>query len=239
MCLVNDAVYIAKYASKEKCESLYGYIPGDNKKHPKEWTATGTQFAVPYVFKKLFSKEEILFEDMCETKSVTSALYLDMDESIPLRDREDSYLFSVVKQVRAIIASGNKEIYERVSQKDANTCNAWHHLSDEEVDARIAKGHNYRFIGKVGQFCPIKEGCGGGVLYREKDGKYYAATGSKGYRWVESEKVRTLGKEQDIDLSYYDNLAKDAAKALWQYGSIDWFTSDEEYSPENNGIFPF
>ena len=48
MCLVNDAVYIAKYK--------------DGK-----WTATGTQFQIPYVFKKLFSGEEIAFEDVCET----------------------------------------------------------------------------------------------------------------------------------------------------------------------------
>lgn len=81
-CLVNDAVYIAKYAQPEKCEELYGYIPGDNKKNGGKWTATGTQFAVPYVFKKLFSKEDILFSDMCETKSVTSSLYLDMNEEI-------------------------------------------------------------------------------------------------------------------------------------------------------------
>lgn len=64
MCLVNDAVYIAKY---------------DNG----EWTATGTQFQIPYVFKKLFSKEDILFDDLCETKSVTSSLYLDMNENLP------------------------------------------------------------------------------------------------------------------------------------------------------------
>ena len=50
MCLVNDAVYIAKYATAEKCEELYGYAPGDNKKNPNQWTATGTQFQVPYVF---------------------------------------------------------------------------------------------------------------------------------------------------------------------------------------------
>ena len=61
MCLVNDAVYIARYK---------------DGKHAGEWTATGTQFQVPYVFKKLFSKEPIKFEDMCESKSVTSALYL-------------------------------------------------------------------------------------------------------------------------------------------------------------------
>ena len=28
---------------------------------------------------------------------------------------------------------------------------------------------------------------------REKNGRYYAATGSKGYRWLESEMVRELG----------------------------------------------
>lgn len=61
MCLVNDAVYIAKYR---------------DGKHAGEWTATGTQFQVPYVFKTLFSKEPIEFDDLCETKSVSTALYL-------------------------------------------------------------------------------------------------------------------------------------------------------------------
>ena len=82
MCLVNDAVYIAKYASKEKCESLYGYIPDDNNKHPLEWTATGTQFAVPFVFKTLFSKEKLTFEDLCVVNNVQTSLYLDMNENL-------------------------------------------------------------------------------------------------------------------------------------------------------------
>lgn len=64
MCLVNDAVYIAQYDDGS-------------------WTATGTQFQVPYVFKKLFTHEPIEFSDMCETKQVTSALYLDMNERLP------------------------------------------------------------------------------------------------------------------------------------------------------------
>ena len=87
MCLVNDAVYIAKYASLEWCEEHYGYVPKDNRKAIEEehkfWTATGTQFAVPYVFKTLFSHEDIKFEDMCETKSVsgTGEIYICDDES--------------------------------------------------------------------------------------------------------------------------------------------------------------
>ena len=65
MCLVNEAVYIAKYATMDKCTELYGeaYVNKsrdtlkDNKKKGGSWTATGTQFQIPYVFKRLFSKE--------------------------------------------------------------------------------------------------------------------------------------------------------------------------------------
>lgn len=83
MCLVNDAVYIAKYDTPDDAKAQYGYVPVDLEEEGGQWTATGTQFAVPYVFKTLFSGEPIEFDDMCETKSVTSALYLDMNEGLP------------------------------------------------------------------------------------------------------------------------------------------------------------
>lgn len=152
MCLVNDAVYIARYE--------------DGK-----WTATGTQFQVPYVFKKLFSKEPIEFDDLCETKSVSTALYLDMNEGLP----EDA--------------------------------------------------HNYKFVGRVGRFSPIKPGCGGGLLLRKTDKGYSAATGSKGYRWMESEEVKKLGKEKDVDRSYYDRLVDEAVETISQYGDFEQFIS--------------
>lgn len=212
-CLVNDAVYIARHATKEKCEELYGYIPGDNYKKPGGWTATGTQFQIPYVFKKLFSKEEIIFNDMCETKSVTSALYLDMNEDLP----------DVSKEEKALELWKKKWI-DSIDSLPRNETNA-----KSSLEADIYKGHNYRFIGKVGQFCPIKAGCGGGLLMREKDGKYYAATGSKGYRWLESEMVSELGKEDNIDRSYYDKMVDEAVKAISEYGDFEWFVSDEPY----------
>src|SRR5699024_6121358 len=54
--------------------------------------STGTQFAVPYVFKTLFSKEPIVFDDMCETKSVQKgAIYLDKNERLP--EGEHNYIF--------------------------------------------------------------------------------------------------------------------------------------------------
>ena len=166
MCLVNDAVYIARY---------------ENGK----WTATGKQFQVPYVFKTLFSKEDILFDDLCETFEVKTALYLDMNENLP---------------------------------------------EDE---------HDYHFVGKVGRFCPMISGAGGGILLREgkdKDGnqKFGAATGSKGYRWLESEMVYSFKDLRDkIDHSYYDKLVDDAVEAISihgnEYGTYEWFISDEPY----------
>ena len=206
MCLVNNAVYIAKYR---------------DGKNAGEWTATGTQFAVPYVFKKLFSKKPIVFEDMCETKSVTTALYLDANESLP-----DVTAYEAELEFRTKLAKNpdDKTIERKLNPKFGR-------MTDEKIIEKIATGHDYRFIGKVGNFCPMKPGTNGGLLCREKDGKYYAATGSKGYRWMESEMVRDLGKEDDIDRSYYDKLVDDAADAISQYGDLEWFVSDDPVEP--------
>lgn len=164
ICLVNDAVYVCKYTDGP-----------ENGKKAGKWDATGKQFQVPYVFKKLFSKEPIEFSDMCETKSVETALYLDFNENLPEGE------------------------------------------------------HDYRFVGKTGQFCPIKDGCGGGVLLREKDGKYSAAESTKGYRWLEAEIVQKLGKEDDINTEYYEKLVDKAKGTLEKFGSYDEFISEKEF----------
>ena len=215
MCLVNDAVYIAKYADGATCEKLYGYVPGDNRDHPLTWTATGTQFQVPYVFKTLFSKEPIVFEDMCETKSVQGALYLDKNENLPdVSEYEKEYEKLESKYRKGLLSD---TVFEA-------TC--------AELSEKIAEGHDYHFVGKVGQFTPILAGRGGAVLYRKQDNKYNAATGTTGYRWLESEMVKTLGKEADIDKSYYIRLVDDAVEAISQYGDFNWFVSDDPYIPK-------
>lgn len=212
MCLVNDAVYIAK----------------DEK---GEWHATGTQFAVPYVFKTLFSKDTIRFDDLCETKSVSTALYLDMNESLPDVSNLEKEHERVLKEREKAEKEGITDSYPEWFVEDMNK-------QLDELRIEIAKGHDYHFIGRVGRFCPIKPGEGGGILYREKDGKYYAATGSKGYRWLESEMVKELGKEFDIDRGYYDNLVDQAVEEISKYGDFEWFASDDFEVPEwgaNNG----
>lgn len=60
---------------------------------------------------------------------------------------------------------------------------------------------------------------------REQNGKYHAATNTKGYRWLESETVKDLGKEDDIDLSYYNNLVDEAVTDISKYGDFEAFVS--------------
>lgn len=166
ICLVNKSTFIAHCAE-------------DDPDTPNQWYAKADQFQVPYVFKTLFSKEPIRFEDMCEVLSVKTALYLREDENDP------------------------------------------------------------EFVGRVGQFCPIKPGHGGKELLRESkdaDGnvKYGAATGTKGYFWLESEVVRQLRKEDDIDRSYYDDMVTKAVEAISQFGDFERFVDlDHPYPTES------
>lgn len=148
MCLVNKAVYV-------------DYCDG-------HWSATGAQFQHPYVFKELFSKEELDIKDVAETKSVTTALYLN---------------------------NGSEE--------------------NPEME----------FVGKTGAFVPVNRG--GGILLREKDGNYHAASGSTGYRWVQFEAFKNAHPEdwkEWVDWGYFEGLADTAKAAVSEYGDFEAFT---------------
>lgn len=215
MCLVNGSTYVAKFATPEKCQEIFGCVPGDNKKYPGQWAATAKQFQVPYVFKTLFSKEPITFEDMCETFETKTALYLDKNEDLPDVSEYQKKLDKLEdKYKKGLISDTTFETEGRT------------------INEKIKEGHDLHFVGKVGQFCPIKPGCGGAILYRKQGSGYYAATGTTGYRWLESEMVKELGKEGDIDESYYIKLVDDAVAAISKYGDFEWFVSDDPYIPE-------
>lgn len=144
-CLVNDAVYIAREGDK--------------------WTAVGAQFQHPYVYKSLFSKEEITFDDLCETKNVTQgAMYLEFEEDKPMV-----------------------------------------------------------YVGRTGSFVPVK--ILGGTLWRIKDEKRYAVTGTKGYKWVERDMAmaRKEPYEEFVDYSYFEELKQAAEDAIDYFGAFDKF----------------
>lgn len=244
MCIVNDAVYIAKYASAKRCRELYGYVPGDNEEKGGKWTATGKQFQVPYVFKTLFSKEPIEFPDLCETNSVTTEMHLDCNEGYP-----DVSMWEDLKDARSL---AERKGFEELTRKQQNIVNEYQLITDDEVKSEIAKGHNRHFVGKVGQFCPVIEGSGGGVLERYgEDGKYSAVAGTKRpsggvYRWLETEVVKSLGLEDRIDRSYYNDLVDKAVEELSKYCDLEAFTaedSDESWMDIPEGVegeeYPF
>ena len=65
-CLVNDAVYVAKYTEQLDTGCRI------------RWETVGAQFQHPYVFKTLFSGDAINFADYCEGRSVQKGtMYLD------------------------------------------------------------------------------------------------------------------------------------------------------------------
>ena len=168
ICLVNNAVYIAKYKEPHKDKKTGNDI---------WWTATGAEFQHPYIFKKLFSHEEIEFNDLKETKEVrVGSLYLDMNENLPEGE------------------------------------------------------HDYHFVGRIGAFVPIKEGCGGGDLLQIDGDNVSFATGSKGHKWLEAEAVQLLDKQNDIDYEYYDNLVRKAYNHINEFGDADKFiNNDKQY----------
>lgn len=62
MALVNKAVYIAEYHDKDKGKDV--------------WSATGSQFAEPVVYKTLFTRDELVEDDYFTTKTATAPIYL-------------------------------------------------------------------------------------------------------------------------------------------------------------------
>lgn len=207
-CLLNDAAYIAK------CDD------------GSTWITKATQFSKdknPFVYKTLFSKEKIEFKDMCETMSVTKgALYLDMNEELgdPVDDKYEKELKKLERLIKKEASREDIGKQEMIVEK----------LLDE-----LPKHHDYRFVGRVGLFTPIKKGGGGGTLYRMENNKYYAASGTTGYRWLESEHVKKYGMEGLVDKSFYiskvdeaiediNNVAKECGKPEYNF---EWFVSDD------------
>jgi hypothetical protein len=94
-CLVNDAVYIAREGSADLAK----------------WNAVGAQFQHPYVYKTLFSDDDIKFDDMCETKQVVKgAMYLDFANSFKPGPNDADKMHFVGKTGRFVPVTESSEI---------------------------------------------------------------------------------------------------------------------------------
>lgn len=225
MCLIDKAQYVAAYMEPEKCKQLYGYIPGDNKDHFEShnhpWTTTGDAFQHPYIFKTLFSGEAIGFKDMCETKAVKdAAIYIDTNEGMPDVSYEEK------EMDRRIYNKQHPDKPKRLDPEYAN-------FSDDDLAVLISHGHQYNFVGRVGNFFPVKDGVGGGWLVSLRNGKYSSVAGAKGYRWIEANVAKLRCLQDDWDHRYFDNLISGAINAINTFGNFNMFIDcSKEYSYE-------
>lgn len=167
LCLVNEAVYIAR-SIKEDDACVWRGPQHILEPECFKWTAVGAQFAHPYVFKTLFEKSDLTFDDFCETKSVMQgSMYLDFSET------------------------GLVE--------------------------------NMVHVGRCGSFVPVSRN--GGELWRVKDDKKYAVTGTKGYFWIDRDMARNRAKvdELEIEMEYFEELRAKAENAIAQFSESEDF----------------
>src|SRR5690606_39894851 len=119
-----------------------------------------------YVYKTLFSKEQVTFDDLTETKSVTSALYIDFGQGDGGEVDDTPMAFDDIAL---------QQLEEPVQLPDENP---------EAFAVRYDKGlRGHRLltvgprtvseksgptsVGKLGSFSPITRGGGGGIVRRE------------------------------------------------------------------------
>lgn len=235
ICLVNDAVYIAKFATENWCKSIYGYSPEECAEEGGHWTATGTQFQIPYVFKTCFSHEKIVFDDMCEIKEVKTAMYLDFNEGLDIHEDPVTHVIEIdhnkpiLERLDKIRKDLKKNPNKKLTKSETALIERFSGMSDEDLAKELSKYHNYHFVGKVGYFCPIKPGCGGAELVKEAtkasgDIGFDCVTGTKGYRWLEAANVKDV-REDDIDTRYYKELVDTAIDTISQFGDYYAFVA--------------
>ena len=149
ICLVNDAVYIAKEENGE-------------------WTATGAEFAHPYIFKTLFSHEDINTYDLGEVKNVSKGeMYIDFNESgnddyqfigkisefLPVKEGVGGGELFVKRDDKYSSVAGTKGIrwmeaeYIRSAHKeDYIDMNYYNHLAEKAIEHINEFGNFERFI---------------------------------------------------------------------------------------------
>ena len=183
-----------------------------------KWVFKADEFKHPFVRKTLFTHEPIIFEDYCMTFSTKDALHLDLNEGledpIPMEKR---FKYLSNKLLKGQTPKGFTSLDE--VEKEMG-----------ELDSKIRAAHRLKFVGKVGQFTPVIDGTGGGILYRVSNGRNNAVGGTDGFRWLESDTVRNAHLEDRIDLNYFRKLAdkaKDDISSL-PNANFEWFVSEEE-----------
>ena len=134
-------------------------------------------------------------------------MYVDLNYNLPDVTNDEKLLVKYKTQLK------NNKINETEYSK-----------LEKELTDKIKEGHNYRFIGRIGNFVPVIDTFdGGGPLVRSKDGiKYDSVTGTKGYRFAEAQLVKN-NYENVSDYSYFEKLVNDTISDISELGDYNSF----------------
>lgn len=180
MCIVNGSTYIAKVSEG---------------KHAGEWVAVAAQFQHPFVFKSLFTKEPLIFEDFCEVKEVKTNMVLDFNEGLDEGEHKYEYVGKVGSYVPVKAGFGGGVLLRDKGDLYKKQYEAW-------------KENPYDKNGKP----------------KPEPSRYVSVTGADGYRWLNSEVLKNNPNwRKMVDMSYYQKLAGDAKDAINEYGDFEQF----------------
>lgn len=186
-----------------------------------KWVTKADQFKKekqPFLFKTLFSHEPYEFKDFCEVMSVKEgAIYLDMNEDLTDVAEDEKIHEKIMRKLQKAGISISPNVYDDTDDSEL-----------QALREKIRSGHNLKFVGRVGQFTPVKPGAGGGILYRVQNGKRYAIGGTTGYRWYESAHVKKYGIEDLINKDFYRKRVDETKDDISEYVDVEFFISDEQ-----------
>ena len=182
MCIVNGSTYIAKVA---------------DGKHAGEWVAVAAQFQHPFVFKTLFSGEQLVFNDFCEIKEVKTSMVLDFNEGLNDGEHRYEYVGKIGSYVPVKDGFGGGILLRDKGDLYKKQYESW-------------KANPYDKSGKP----------------KPEPSRYSSVTGADGYRWLNAEVVKKFPEEKwrsMIDIRYFQKLVDEAKDAISVYGDFDQF----------------
>lgn len=214
---------------------LIGHIP-DEEKH-NGWEAVGSQYAEPFVFKKLFSNEIIEEHDFAILKSVKSSIYLgdryigknaEVYASKTGVDCMASREVNIAAQIQSRMLKPiekllpKRDYAEKVGKewiplpKDIVQQNIFNKISSEldypikEVKAIVNAGYPDTIIEK-----------------------FNSVTGTKGHKWRLWSEYQGV---EDVDFTYYTDLVRDAINDIYSVGDGDIIFEGTPYSDKSYEI---
>lgn len=191
--------------------TLIGHHKGDPMTGKKSWEAVGAQFAVPFVFKTLFSQEDVEEKDFHILKSVKSSIYLG-DTFIG----KNANVFASNKG-RDLWASREVNISQAIQTRMMKPDDKL--LPKRDYDGLDPETVYNNRIAKISKEVEYPENDVRRIIEtgypEELVTKRSYVTGTKGHKWSLSTEYTS---KDDVDMTYYTTLVKDAVNDIYAVG---------------------